>query len=61
MNIAVNAQQQEARDAAYATPLDRIDTANADRFQNDTIWPYIERLRREDPVHYTADSAYGPY
>ena len=61
MNFAVNDQQQSARDEAYALPLERIDPANADRFQNDTIWPFFERLRREDPVHYTPDSAYGPY
>ena len=61
MNIAVNAQQQSARDEAYALPLEKIDPANADRFQNDTIWPYFERLRSEDPVHYTPDSAYGAY
>ncbi|MEJ0044046.1 MAG: hypothetical protein WDM81_18340 [Rhizomicrobium sp.] len=25
------------------------------------MWPYFERLRREDPVHYCADSEFGPY
>ena len=60
MNVAIK-PEQAARDEAYALPLERIDPANADRFQNDTIWPYFERLRAEDPVHYTADSAYGPY
>ncbi len=60
MNVALSAQQN-ARDEAYAMPLERIDPAKAHRFQNDTIWPYFERLRREDPVHYTAESAYGPY
>jgi cytochrome P450 len=60
MNVAIK-PEQAARDEAYALPLERIDPANADRFQNDTIWPYFERLRSEDPVHYTADSAYGPY
>ena len=60
MNVAIN-PLQAARDEAYALPLASIDPANADRFQNDTIWRYFERLRIEDPVHYTADSAYGPY
>ena len=60
MNVAIK-PGQAARDEAYALPLDRIDPANADRFQNDTIWPFFERLRREDPIHYTADSPYGPY
>jgi len=30
-------------------------------FQSDTMWPYFERLRKEDPVHYCADSEFGPY
>jgi cytochrome P450 len=50
-----------ARAEAYSTPLDKIDVSIEDRFVNDTIWPFFERLRREDPVHYTAESAYGPY
>ncbi|HEX3919648.1 MAG TPA: cytochrome P450 [Caulobacteraceae bacterium] len=50
-----------ARAEAYSTPLDEIDVANSDRFVSNTIWPFFERLRREDPVHYTAESDYGPY
>ncbi|NOX52695.1 MAG: cytochrome P450 [Gammaproteobacteria bacterium] len=46
---------------AYSIPLADINPGNVERFQNDTIWPYFERLRREDPVHFTADSEYGPY
>ena len=26
-----------------------------------TFWPFFERLRREDPIHYTAESEFGPY
>ena len=51
----------DMRDAAYATPLDKIDVSDPALYQNDTIWPYFERLRREDPVHYCSDSAFGPY
>jgi cytochrome P450 len=51
----------EARAQAYATPLDQFDVANMDRFQNDTHWPWFERLRREDPVHYTAEGEFGAY
>jgi cytochrome P450 len=51
----------DRRDDAYAIPLDRIDVSNPALYQNDTIWPYFERLRREDPVHYCSDSAFGPY
>ena len=30
-------------------------------FEADKHWPYFERLRREDPVHYTGESQFGPY
>jgi cytochrome P450 len=52
---------EEARSLAYATPLDRYDPADPAIFRNDTLWPWFERLRAEDPVHYTPASAYGPY
>jgi cytochrome P450 len=50
-----------ARAEAYATPLDKIDVALEERFVADTMWPFFERLRREDPVHYCAESPFGPY
>ncbi len=50
-----------ARAEAYATPLDKIDVSLQDRFVTNTFWPFFERLRREDPVHYCADSEFGPY
>ena len=57
---AVNALKA-ARDEAYSTPLDQIDVSLGERFRDNTIWPFFERLRSEDPVHYTADSEFGPY
>ena len=46
---------------AHSLPLDKIDVSDP-RLYYDDIWrPYFERLRREDPVHYTPDSPYGPY
>jgi cytochrome P450 len=50
-----------ARAEAYATPLDKIDPSVQERFVTNTFWPFFERLRREDPVHYTAESEFGPY
>ncbi len=50
-----------ARAEAYATPLDKIDVSNQDRFVTNTFWPFFERLRKEDPVHYCAESEFGPY
>jgi len=42
-------------------PLDQFDVSHPDLWANDTFWPYFERLRREDPVHYCAKSLFGPY
>jgi len=51
----------DARQEAYAIPLDKIDMSQGHLFQNDIHWPYFERLRAEAPVHYCADSAFGPF
>ena len=59
MNIAVKIDA--ADQAAYDTPLAEINPGKAQRFQDGTAWPYFDRLRREDPVHFTPDSEYGPY
>ena len=53
--------QKDARAQAYAMPLDQIDLSDADRFRDNTLWPYFERIRAEDPVHFTAESEHGPY
>jgi cytochrome P450 len=50
-----------ARAEAYSTPLDKIDVSLQDRFVTNTFWPFFERLRREDPVHYCSESEFGPY
>ena len=42
-------------------PLEDIDVSNAMLFKHDTFWPYFERLRNEDPVHYCRESAFGPF
>ena len=45
----------------WTIPLDQIDVSDARLFQDD-VWPdWFARLRRDDPVHYTADSQFGPY
>jgi cytochrome P450 len=45
----------------YSVPLDQIDPSRPELMQTDTHWGYFERLRAEDPVHYCADSMFGPY
>jgi len=63
MNIAVKADAADASGVAeaYATPLAELNPAKVQRFQDDTLWPVFERLRAEDPVHFTAESEFGPY
>jgi len=51
----------EARAEAYALPLDKLDPAQPALFQANAMWPIFERLRAEDPVHYTAEHEFGPY
>ncbi len=61
MNKPVKIEAADAVAEAAATPLEQLNPARVDRFYNDTIWPGFERLRREDPVNFTPESAYGPY
>jgi hypothetical protein len=44
-----------------AFPLDRIDVSDPRLYQHDCWYPLFERLRKESPAHYCAESAYGPY
>jgi len=53
--------QKAARERAYSMPLAEISPADPELFRTDTMWPYFERLRKEDPVHYTAEHEFGPY
>ncbi|HXV00167.1 MAG TPA: cytochrome P450 [Caulobacteraceae bacterium] len=58
MNIAVTLDPAEE---ALTVPLAGINPARTDRFAADTIGPVFARLRREAPVHFTAESEFGPY
>ena len=51
----------EARVRAYSMPLEEMHPGDPELFRTNTHWPYFERLRREDPVHYCADSEFGAY
>ena len=46
---------------AFTLPLDQIDVSDPRLYQNDIYFPYFERLRREDPVHYRRDGMYGSF
>jgi cytochrome P450 len=45
----------------YALPINRMNPGHPDLFEANTVLPYFERLRAEDPVNYTEDSQFGPY
>jgi cytochrome P450 len=59
--MSAHAIDRNGAATAYEIALDRIDVSQPELFRTNSFWPYFERLRREDPVHYCADSAYGPY
>jgi hypothetical protein len=64
MNIVIENKQdklQRAREHAYAMPLKDFHPGAPQLFASDTLWPYFERLRREEPVHYCANSPIEPY
>jgi cytochrome P450 len=45
----------------YALTLEELNPAQPALFQQDAMWPFFARLRREAPVHYTRESEFGPY
>ncbi len=45
----------------YQVPLESIDVSQPALFEQNRFWPYFERLRKEDPVHYCPESQFGPY
>jgi cytochrome P450 len=52
---------EEARARAYGTPLEDFNPGDPELFRTNTHWPWFERLRKEDPVHWCHDSEFGPY
>ncbi|WP_304168441.1 cytochrome P450 [Phenylobacterium aquaticum] len=53
--------KNEHRAKAYSMPLADINPAQPELFKADAHWAYFERLRAEDPVHYSAEHEFGPY
>lgn len=56
-----NLDSVSARAHAESANIDDLDVSNWHLYKADAHWPFFERLRRDDPVHYHADSRYGPY
>jgi cytochrome P450 len=53
--------QEKARRMAYTMPLAQFHVGNPELFRTDTVWPFFERLRKEEPVHYCTASPVGEY
>ncbi len=52
---------EKANQDPYSLPLDKINVANPFLFARDIHGPWFKRLRDEAPVHYCAESFFGPY
>ena len=61
VDLAQNAGLEEARERAFSLPLEKFNPGDPELFRSDTHWPYFDRLRKEEPVHYCKDSIFGPY
>jgi cytochrome P450 len=54
-------RMRRAREEAYATALKDYHPGAPRLFQDDTLWPWFERLRKEEPVHYCTNAPIEPY
>ena len=68
MNIQTNPQDRQGRAAAPGARRGLCHAAEgfsprraAGCSSNDTLWPWFERLRKEEPVHYCTNSPIEPY
>jgi cytochrome P450 len=61
IDLVQNSDQNAARERAYSIPLEQFDPGDPELFRSDTFWPYFDRLRKEDPIHYCKHSVFGPY
>lgn len=53
--------EYDPNEDAWSADLATLDISRPERFRDDKIWPFFERLRKEAPVHYCPDSLNGPY
>ncbi len=61
IDVARPTSLDAARERAMSLPLSEFDPGDPELFRSDTHWPYFDRLRKEDPVHYCKASMFGPY
>jgi cytochrome P450 len=61
ISTARDERQKAAREKAYSMPLSQFHPGAPELFRSDTLWPYFERLRKEEPVHYCTTCPVGDY
>jgi cytochrome P450 len=61
IDLGEDLSREQASERARSLPLEEFDPGDPELFRSDTHWPYFDRLRKEDPVHYCRDSMFGPY
>lgn len=44
---------------AATLPLDQFDVTQSELYEHDAQWPFFERLRAEDPIHFLDHPEYG--
>jgi cytochrome P450 len=54
-------RMRAARERAYALPLSEFHPGAPQLFYDDTLWPYFERLRKEEPIHFCTTCPVGDY
>ena len=59
-DLLADAAQRASQDP-YTLPLEKINIANPFLFAHDIHGRWFKRLRDEAPVHYCAESFFGPY
>ena len=61
ITLARDERRRAAREKAYSMPLSQFHPGAPELFRSDTLWPYFERLRNEEPVHYCTTCPVGDY
>jgi cytochrome P450 len=61
MNANATAAVDQSLADPWSMPLERIDVSDPARFRDGTVGGYFARLRRDAPVHWCAESRFGPY
>jgi cytochrome P450 len=59
--MADGAAMPKTKEDIWSIPLDQLDPSIKERFVDQSMFEVFERLRKEDPVHYTAESEFGPF